>query len=195
MITSAFFISRKGAKAQTNRGFPALRLCAFARAFVLLVVCCIASVVTPARADDFANKFIGTWKLISTSEKNVATGKITPRAPSSGQLIYTPNGRLSVQIMKLDRPKVASGAFTTATPEEMKGALDGFSSYFGTWELVPSEGCMIHVQDGNLLPNGIGQRAKRYYSFDAAGHLSLTTPARKVGAEEIANIFTWERIP
>jgi hypothetical protein len=45
---------------------------------------------------------------------------------------------------------------------------------------LAGEGCVIHVQTGNLNASGIGQRAKRCYSFDAAGRLSLTTPLREV---------------
>jgi hypothetical protein len=152
---------------------------------------------TPPLKNSFAAKFIGTWKMISITEKDMATGVVTQssRGPSSGQLIYAPNGRLSVQIMKLDRPKIASGVMSTATPEELRGIVDGFSSYFGTWELLVSEGCMVHVQDGNLTTNGIGQRAKRYYSFDEAGHLYLATAPRKVGNKETQMSFNWERIP
>jgi hypothetical protein len=152
---------------------------------------------TPPLKESFASKFIGTWKMISITERDMATGKVTPaaRGPSSGQLIYAPNGRLSVQIMKLDRPKIASGAMNTATPEELRGIVDGFSSYFGTWELLVSEGCMVHVQDGNLTTNQIGQRGKRYYSFDEAGHLSLATAPRKVGDKETSMSFNWERLP
>jgi len=151
----------------------------------------------PPLKESLAGKFIGTWKLVGLSEKDVVTGAITvsPRWPSAGQIVYAANGRLSVQIMKLDRPKVASGALNTATPDELKGTVDGFSSYFGTWELVPAEGYVVHAQEGSLLTNGIGQRAKRYYSFDAQGRLSLTVPPRKDGAREVSSILTWERIP
>jgi hypothetical protein len=151
----------------------------------------------PPLKESLAGKLIGTWKLVGLTEKDMATGKVTPspRWPASGQLLYAANGRLSVQIMKIDRPKVASGVVTTATPEELKGTLDGFSSYFGTWELLPAEGCVVHVQEGSVLVNGIGQRAKRYYSFDPEGRLSLTVPAVKRGDREISSIITWEKIP
>ncbi len=150
----------------------------------------------PPLAASFASRFIGNWKLVGIDERD-AGGKVKPsaRGPSSGQLIYAANGSLSVQIMKLGRPAIASGAMATATPSELQGVVDGFSSYFGTWELLPAEGCVVHVQDGNLTPNGIGSRAKRYYRFDDAGRLSLATPPRGEPGRETSQIFIWERLP
>src|SRR6185436_19372049 len=91
------------------------------------------------------------------------------RGPSSGQLVYDASGRLSLQIMTLDRSAVPAGS------------AQGFSSYFGRWELVPAEGYVIHHQDGNLSANQVGQAARRYFSFDAAGRLSLATPPARGG--------------
>ncbi len=149
----------------------------------------------PPLASSFASRFIGSWQLVGIDERD-ASGKVKPssRGPSTGQLIYGANGRLSVQIMKLGRPVLAAGTMAKATEAELKGVVDGFSSYFGTWELLPTEGCVVHVQDGNLTPNSIGQRAKRYYSFDTAGRLSLATPPRGEPGRETSQIFIWERI-
>lgn len=141
---------------------------------------------TPPLADSFAEKFIGTWKLIAIAERDATSGVETPaaRAADSGQLVYAPNGRLSVQIGRVGREK------------NPVGSSDGFSSYFGRWELSVAEGCMIHYQDGNLAVAQIGQAAKRYYSFNAAGHLSLATPPRKMDdGRSVSTVFIWEKIP
>lgn len=146
----------------------------------------------PPLNTSLASRFVGTWKLAQIGERD-NTGVLRPsqRGPSRGQLIYGADGSLSVQIMKLDRPKVAAGNLSGATPEELRGVVDGFSSYFGTWELLPAEACVVHAQDGNLMTNNLGQRAKRYYRFDEAGRLSLETPPRSDGTR---SVFTWERI-
>lgn len=142
---------------------------------------------TPPLADSFASKFIGTWKLIAIRDRDPATGIETPaaRAGVDGQLVYTANGRLSVQIIRAGRDQAPAGS------------ADGFSSYFGTWKLVPAEGCVIHQQDGNLNHAQTGQTAKRYYSFNAAGHLSLATPPRKRDSDglTVSSVFVWEKIP
>lgn len=139
----------------------------------------------PPLASSFSAKFIGTWKLVAVNDRDAATGAEQPsaRGASSGQLLYAPNGRLSVQIMTNDRSSVPPGSF------------NGFSSYFGRWELVPAEGCVIHHQDGNVDPRLVGQDAKRYYSFDDAGRLSLVTPpTRRPDGRTISTVFVWERL-
>ncbi|MDB5988188.1 MAG: hypothetical protein JWR16_3241 [Nevskia sp.] len=136
--------------------------------------------------DPLRARLIGTWKLVAIRDRDAATGVETPaaRAADGGQLIYTANGRLSVQIVRVGRAQQAPGS------------ADGFSSYFGRWELLAAEGCVIHYQDGNLTVAQIGQAAKRYYSFDAAGWLSLATPPRKrEDGRDISSVFVWERIP
>src|SRR5262252_769374 len=136
----------------------------------VLAVCALAAL--PARAADAPNaspikeKLTGAWRLIEIRERDAQTGAEKPATPASagGQLIYTANGRLSLQIARVGWEKV------------LPGGAAGFASYFGTWEVVPAEAYVVHHQDGNLNPNQVGQAAKRYYSFDAQGHLSLATP-------------------
>jgi hypothetical protein len=141
---------------------------------------------TPPLASSLASRFIGTWKLIAIRDRDPATGIEAPaaRAADDGQLVYSPNGRLSVQIVRKGRDSAP------------KGSADGFSSYFGRWELLPAEGCVVHHQDGNLNYAQIGQAAKRYYSFDAEGHLSLAAPASKRDDGRVTStVFVWEKIP
>ena len=142
---------------------------------------------TPPLADSFASKFIGTWKLIAVRERDPSTGAETTAARRGidGQLVYSPNGRLSVQIIREGREKAAAGS------------SDGFSSYFGTWKLLPAEGCVVHEQEWNINQAQSGQPAKRYYSFNDLGHLSLATPVRKRDSDgkDMQMVFVWSRIP
>jgi amidase len=137
-------------------------------------------------SESLRQRLIGAWKLVAIRDRDAATGIETPaaRAADSGQLIYTANGRLSVQIVRVGRE--------TAPP----GSADGFSSYFGRWELVTDGGYVIHHQDGNLALAQVGQAAKRYYSFDSEGRLSLATPPRKQDdGREVSSVFVWEKFP
>ena len=141
---------------------------------------------TPGTASPLAERFIGAWRLLEIRERDSETGVEKPAATRSagGQLIYTANGRLSLQIARVGWEKVPIGG------------ADGFTSYFGRWELMPAEGYVVHHQDGNLNPAQVGQAAKRYYSFDAQGHLALATPpARNAEGRAVATVFVWERLP
>ena len=137
-------------------------------------------------ASPIAQKLIGAWRLVEIRERDSQTGAEKPAAAASagGQLIYTANGRMSLQIARVGWEKVPIGG------------ANGFTSYFGRWELVPAESYVVHHQDGNLNPAQIGQAAKRYYSFDAQGHLALATPpAPNAEGRNIATVFVWERLP
>jgi amidase len=139
----------------------------------------------PPLASSFASRFIGTWKLVAIRERDAADAE-TPaaRAADDGQLVYGANGRLSVQIARTGRE---------ALP---RGSADGFASYFGRWELNPAEGYVVHHQDGNVNYAQTGQAAKRYYSFDAQGLLSLATPPSPRDDGRVSSmVFVWERIP
>jgi len=170
-----------------GRAWDEAKIVSYAYAYEQATHYRVAPPTTPALKESFASSFIGTWKLIAIRDRNAATGFETPseKAAVDGQLIYSTNGRLSVQIIRQGHEKAPAGS------------AEGFSSYFGTWKLVPEEGCVIHQQDGNLNAAQTGQAAKRYYSFDAAGHLSLATPPRKREADgmQISSVFVWERLP
>jgi amidase len=140
----------------------------------------------PPLADSLASRFIGTWKLVAIRERDRISGAEKPSPPDTagGELIYAANGELSVQIVRTGRESLP--AESTA----------GFSSYFGRWELDSAEGCVVHYVDGNLNPLQVGQAMKRYYSFDNAGHLVLTTPSfPDATGREVMTVIVWERLP
>lgn len=140
----------------------------------------------PPLAESFASKFIGTWKLVAIRDRDATTGVETPaaRGADDGQLVYAPNSRLSVQIARVGRETAP------------RGSADGFSSYFGRWELVPAEGYVIHHQDGHVNYAQTGQAGKRYYSFDEKGWLSLATPpAVRADGRTTSSVFVWEKMP
>ncbi len=141
---------------------------------------------TPPLPDSLRAKLTGTWKLVGIATRDVATGVETPspRVPESGQLVYAPNGRLSVQIVRSGRDATAGSS------------AEGFSSYFGWWKLVPASGHILHIKDGDLNQARVGEAAPRAYSFDPAGRLSLATPPRSgPDGREISSVFIWEKIP
>ena len=153
-------------------------------AALLLSACAAPGAMEPDAA--LKARLTGTWKLIEIRDRDAATGAETPaaRGADGGQLIYTANGRLSVQIARTGREHAPAGS------------ADGFSSYFGRWTLCPDEPCVVHHQDGNLNFAQQGEAGKRYYSFDEAGHLSLATPPKaQNGRPPASSVFVWERIP
>jgi amidase len=139
----------------------------------------------PPLAGSLANRFIGTWKLVAVQQRDSASGAEKPLAsdPSSGQLIYAANGRLSAQIAYAGHEKFPAGA------------AESFTSYFGRWELDPANGCVIHYVDASLSAAQDGQAMKRFYSFDGAGRLVLTTPPSKdATGRNMITVIVWEPV-
>ena len=131
---------------------------------------------------DIAKRFIGTWRLISTT----ADGKMDPnRGPNpTGLIHYDAKGYMTVQIMPdRVRPKYASAQ---PTPDEAKAALSGYTAYFGTYTIDENARTVTHHRTGNINPGGLGDFVRRY-EF-ASGDRLILRPVENM------NALTWERV-
>src|SRR4051794_34560452 len=92
----------------------------------------------------------GTWTPVS----------VEAYGPSpKGFLIFTPNGRFSLQLMRADLPKYASNNRTQGTPAEYKATVEGSLSYFGTY-VVEGNDLILRIE-GSTFPNWTGTEQKR----------------------------------
>ena len=85
-------------------------------------------------------QIVGMWRLV-TCEARGADGDVLylyGKQPL-GRLVYTAAGRMSVHLMRADRPAFASSVRLESTPAEAKAAFDGFDAYFGTYETRAAE--------------------------------------------------------
>jgi len=137
---------------------------------------------------------IGTWKLISF-ETQRENGEVTyPFGKNAqGSLIYTESGRFSAQLMRPDRPQLASGDQMRGTAEEIKANYEGFVSYYGHYEFDGKKGFVIHHVKGSLFPNWEGQSQKRFYEL-SGNRLKLITPPTLWSGGEVVGVLIWERI-
>ena len=143
-------------------------------------------------------KFAGTYSLITTEQKDKATGKwaAAPTFNSNGYIIYSSTGQMAVHI----QPKTRVG-FTSNPPkdEEIQEALRGYTAYFGTFTVNEKEKFVTHHRVGQINPGGVVD-AKRYYDFVTTPlgreRLILTPAQMNTGSkEEATNRSIWERHP
>jgi hypothetical protein len=113
-----------------------------------------------------AKDVLGTWTLVSAGD---AYGP-NPR----GSLIFEPNGRFSIQLMKNDLPKYASNNRTQGTPAEYKATVEGSLSYFGTYAVSGTD-LNLHIE-GSTFPNWVGMDQKRINLSVNADELKYTQP-------------------
>jgi Asp-tRNA(Asn)/Glu-tRNA(Gln) amidotransferase A subunit family amidase len=144
-----------------GRAWDELKIVSYAYAYEQATHHRRAPSTVPPLANSLASRFIGVWRLVDIREPDA-------RASASGQLIYTANGRVSMQIVRGRRNP---------------------SSFFGRWELAPAEGCVIYYEDAKL--------AEKYtYAFDSAERLTLASqPLGDSKERKAAAVSVWERIP
>lgn len=139
-------------------------------------------------------QFIGSWKLISSEFRDARENVTYPFGKdASGILTYHPDGRMSVQIMRADRPKFLSGDLQGGTPAEIKAAFEGILCYFGTFSVSEPDGTVTHHLEACSFPNWSGGDQTRFFKF-SGNRLTLSTPPILFnGVLSIGNLI-WERL-
>lgn len=143
--------------------------------------------------------FLGAWKLVSTENK-YPDGHTTPYPDlgpdAKGFLLYTASGHMCAQLMKPGRPRWAQDG--TPTAEEAASALDGFTSYCGTFEIRENEHTIVHHPETAWSPNWLQTLQRRPYHLINQDRFFF----RGTGTEKLQNgnevpvvwTITWERL-
>ena len=119
------------------------------------------------QADDIRQRFIGTWRLVSTerrdfSDKRQPFAELGPNA--RGYLMYDTTGHMCASLMRPDRPKWDN--LIKPTDQERISAIDGFIAYCGTYEVDEVRHVMVHRPDVAWTPNYLGTTQERPYRFE-----------------------------
>jgi hypothetical protein len=168
-----------------------LRLCdraaaTFTLLSVILMLCARPAV---AQEDQLKHDLVGPWKIISsTSQRD--DGSTTWGPNPKGLLIFTDNGRFSLQIMRSDRPKYKSGTRVRASLIENQATTRGTLSFFGTYTVSePDHTVTFHI-DSSTYPNLDDTNQKRQLTLSGDSlKLENVTPSRGTGP----TVQIWER--
>ena len=158
------------------------------RRFLTLVILCCTTF--SASADEAS--VVGTWRLVSYEDKSPGSASLYPfgRDPK-GMLIYDATGHMSIQIMKVPHPKVASGDDSKVTPEEKQALYDAYVAYFGTYRVDREKGVVIHHVEADLADVYIGNDEER--PFVLRGDTLILAPHWTVNGQEWHGIRVFER--
>lgn len=110
---------------------------------------------------------------------------------SKGLLIFTDNGRFSLQIMRSDRPKYKSGTRQRASLIENQATTRGTLSYFGTYTVGDTDHTVALHIDSSSYPNLSDTDQKRKVTL-AGDTLTLENPAPSRGSGPTVQV--WERL-
>lgn len=157
-----------------------------------LIVTLLLLISTPLGAQ--GPSLAGTWKLVSYDTTTPEGVKTFPLGEDAvGLLIYLPNGRMSVQFMRKDRPKFQSGDAWRGTLEEERAAFEGFFSYAGRYTLDLPKGIVTHHIEIAAAPNYVGTDVVRTVTT-AGNRVILRTPQRQLAGQTSTSTLIWERI-
>ena len=137
-------------------------------------------------------RLIGTWKLVSVINEDIATGKKSDYfGPNpDGYINYGPNGRMIVINTRGDRkrPKGAS-----PTPEEAAELFRGVLAYAGTYTIEGNE--VTHHIDISWNEAWTGTHQTRIARFDGDRvHLSTKPTPDPVDGRLSVRTMTWEKM-
>ncbi len=142
--------------------------------------------------EDIKARLVGTWKLVGYQRQFVGEEWVRPWGEEvDGRLIYTADGYLSVQQMRLGRPNFAASEYTSGTPDEVQAAFQGYVAYAGRYRLDEAEDAVWHIIECALFPNWIGLTMKRFYQL-SDHRLILSSPPPQSSTGFQARL-TWER--
>ena len=145
------------------------------------------------KKQEILNRLTGTWQLLSSEFRTSGGEVIYPLGEDAGgQCILTPDGYMSGQVMRRDRPSFAAGDQASGTPDEIKAALEGYVSYYGPFDIDPARKQLTTHVEGSLFPNWIGEDQVRFYEF-SENRLTLKTPPIPLGDDEVTGYLIWER--
>lgn len=112
------------------------------------------------------NRFVGAWRLTSLEQEG-ADGKIL-KSDSTGVLVFTSDGHMSVQVMDRNPPAQAPTG-----PEQY--SQGGYEASFGTYKIDGAHTFTYHVE-GALVRTLVGKDLPR--AFELSGKQLIVNSTR-----------------
>jgi len=142
------------------------------------------------------DRLLGTWKLVSftgTDEDGETTHIMGEGA--TGFICYSPDGWVSVQILRKDRPRYDIPDTELGSDEQTLAAARGAFAYAGRFVTDDENGIVYHELEYSLIPNWIGSKQKRYAGFEGEDILVLTADPVRIGKDgkRRRTALTWRR--
>ena len=136
-----------------------------------------------------AEKFVGTWKLISY-ETRFEDGRVEyPMGNDAvGRVIYTTEGYMSGHLMR----KREAGEFDINNVQsEVLNKITDHVSYTGRFEV--RENTVVHFADISVFPSWVDSEQVRIFEFEG-DRLKLSTGPLKISGETQSAHLIWERV-
>jgi lipocalin-like protein len=162
----------------------------FALLVMLSALIGVAAAQTTQPTGSLKDQLIGTWVLVTNSDKN-SDGSLKWGDNPKGSMIFDANGRYSFMIVRSDVPKFAANSADKGTAEENAKVVRGTFANFGTYTVDEQKRTFTTNLEGTMYPNLAGRSITRSISFISTDELRYTNAATATGASAEA---VWRRV-
>lgn len=133
----------------------------------------------------------GTWTLVA-ADKVLPDGETTRDYGENpkGRLVVDAKGRYSLQIFKSERLHFASDSKVDGSVDELRSAVMGSSTHYGTMTIDERAGMLVFSIEGSSFLNWEGATQRRQYKLDGA-ELRYKVPPRADGSIPVS---VWRRL-
>jgi hypothetical protein len=131
-----------------------------------------------AQQKTIKSQLVGTWNLLLADDVKADGSHLPLFGPNPmGLAIFTPDGHVAVQIMRVNRPRFASNNRAAGTADENKAAVAGTITYFGTYAVDEGAKTFTTHVEASSYPNWDGLTQKRTITAITDDVLTYTNPA------------------
>jgi hypothetical protein len=122
-------------------------------------------------------QLVGTWSYSSVVLERADGTKFEPwGAKPAGTLMFTEDGRYSLQLIRADLPKLASGDRLKGSPEENLAVAQGVFSHFGTYTVNEADGTYTLQVETSSFAGDNGTKQVRTVTSMSADEFKTTNP-------------------
>lgn len=140
-----------------------------------------------------ASLLAGVWNLLVLEFRSDGQVVYPTGRDAAGMCLYDATGHMSLQIMRVDRPRFAAEDMLGGTPEEVAAAAKGYIAYGGTYVEDADNGVVVHHVTHSLFPNWVGKDLVRFFKR-TGDRLIISAPTVVVGGHLMDAMLVWERL-
>ena len=126
----------------------------------------LALVASVAQAHPLVSGLVGTWELISRTDRD-STGHVISEtslgALPIGYLTYDATGHVAAQLSARDRSTTACDSLDGSPDPNNNANISGYSAYFGRYTVDTKTGIVTHIVTGTLAPADMGKKLWRHF--------------------------------
>ena len=162
------------------------------------IACALTAVLViaaPIQAAPVASPLVGSWVLVECDNISPDGTHVHLYGDDpEGLLIFQPDGRYSMQIVRRDRSKFAAGDKAKGTAEEYRAASLGYNGHFGRYTFDATTQSIAFAIERASYPNWDG-RPPRANPVELKGDtLRYHVAAPSTGGPGVVGEVVWRKV-